>query len=73
MPILSAIILTAIVCAFIAFAVVLAWGEYQTRNIGQAADQDAGTQAEVQSLQQTADHFERARLAQAQATQGTRQ
>ena len=33
MSITDAFILTAIVAAFVAFGVVLAWGEYQTRNI----------------------------------------
>ncbi len=33
MPVTDAAVLTAIVAAFVAFGVVLAWGEYQTRNI----------------------------------------
>jgi hypothetical protein len=33
MPITDAIIVAAIVAAFIIFAVVLAWGEYQTRHL----------------------------------------
>jgi hypothetical protein len=33
MPIIDAVILTAIVAAFVAFGVVLAWGEHRTRNI----------------------------------------
>ncbi len=33
MPITDAVILTAIVAAFVAFGVILAWGEYQTRHI----------------------------------------
>jgi hypothetical protein len=32
MPMTDALILTAIVAAFVAFGVVLAWGQYQTRN-----------------------------------------
>ena len=32
MPLSDIIMLTAIVCAFCLFGVVLAWGEYQTRN-----------------------------------------
>jgi hypothetical protein len=32
MPITDAVIVAAIVAAFIVFAVVLAWGEYQTRH-----------------------------------------
>ena len=42
MPISTIIILAGIIAAFTLFAVVLAWGDYQTRNIGrerrQAAD-----------------------------------
>ncbi len=33
MPITDAVIVAAIVAAFIVFAVVLAWGEYQTRHL----------------------------------------
>jgi multisubunit Na+/H+ antiporter MnhC subunit len=33
MPITDALVLTAIVTAFVAFGVVLAWGEHRTRNI----------------------------------------
>ncbi|MGO9702881.1 MAG: hypothetical protein ACLPX7_26900 [Xanthobacteraceae bacterium] len=33
MPITDALILAAIVAAFVGFGVVLAWGEYQTRHI----------------------------------------
>lgn len=55
MPIISAAILAGIVFAFVAFAVVLAWGEYRTRNFSQAADAQAGTRAQVQSLKKTAD------------------
>ena len=33
MPITDALVLTAIVAAFVAFGVVLAWGQYQTRHI----------------------------------------
>jgi len=34
MPIMTIIILSAIVTAFALFGVVLAWGEMQTRNLG---------------------------------------
>ncbi len=33
MPVIDAAVLTAILTAFVAFGVVVAWGEYQTRNI----------------------------------------
>jgi len=33
MPITDAIIIAAIVAAFIVFGMVLAWGEYQTRHL----------------------------------------
>jgi len=33
MPILDALVLSLIIALFVAFAVVLAWGEYQTRNL----------------------------------------
>jgi hypothetical protein len=36
----SVIALSAIVMAFLLFAVVLAWGEYQTRNIVKDASKD---------------------------------
>lgn len=37
MPLTDAIIVTAIVAAFIVFGMVLAWGEYQTRHLGRPA------------------------------------
>jgi hypothetical protein len=36
MPLTSIIILAAIVVAFVLFAAVLAWGDYQTRDLGRA-------------------------------------
>ncbi len=33
MPVTDALILTAIVAAFVGFGVILAWGEHQTRHI----------------------------------------
>ena len=33
MPFTDALIVTAIVLAFVVFGAVLAWGEYQTRNL----------------------------------------
>ena len=41
MPITDAIIVAAIVAAFIVFAVVLAWGEYQTRHLSRPLAQEA--------------------------------
>ncbi len=35
MPVTNAIIVAAIVAAFIVFAIVLAWGDYQTRHLSQ--------------------------------------
>jgi hypothetical protein len=43
MPITSAFIIAAIVLAFIVFAVVLAWGDHQTRNLRRPARADAET------------------------------
>jgi hypothetical protein len=34
MPITSAIIVCGIVVVFVAFGVILAWGDYQTRHVG---------------------------------------
>ena len=36
MPVTDAIIIAAIVAAFVIFAMVLAWGEYQTRHLNPA-------------------------------------
>jgi hypothetical protein len=41
MPIADAIVVAAIVAAFIIFAVVLAWGEYQTRQLSRPLAQAA--------------------------------
>jgi len=41
MPITDAVIVAAIVAAFIVFAVVLAWGEYQTRHLSRPLAQAA--------------------------------
>ncbi len=41
MPVTDAIIVAAIVAAFIVFAVVLAWGEYQTRQLSRSHAQTA--------------------------------
>jgi hypothetical protein len=34
MPISSAIIVSGIIVVFVAFGVILAWGDYQTRRVG---------------------------------------
>ena len=33
MPLTTILVVTGIVCMFVLFAVVLAWGEYQTRHL----------------------------------------
>ncbi len=55
MPITSAVILAGIIFAFIVFAVVLAWGEYQTRHIARSGRQHSGTSAQVYSLKAAED------------------
>jgi len=42
MPMTDALTVAAIVAAFIVFAVVLAWGEYQTRGMRPPARQNTG-------------------------------
>ncbi len=54
MTMTSIIILAGIILAFAIFAVVLAWGEYQTRNISQSDPQKSGASAQVHSLKQIA-------------------
>jgi hypothetical protein len=41
MPITDAVIVAAIVVAFVIFGVVLAWADYQTRNLARPAPQSA--------------------------------
>jgi hypothetical protein len=59
MPIANMLILTGIVLAFVFFAGLLAWGDYQTRLVGRAAGQTAGqtarATAQIHSLQQVAE------------------
>ncbi|MDR3420638.1 MAG: hypothetical protein P4L80_05245 [Xanthobacteraceae bacterium] len=43
MPATDAVIIAAIVAAFIVFGAVLAWGDYQTRNLRRPARQGAET------------------------------
>jgi len=42
MPVFDAIVVAAIVIAFFIFAVVLAWAEYQTRNLPPATRPSTG-------------------------------
>jgi hypothetical protein len=61
MPIANMLILTGIVLAFVFFAALLVWGDYQTRLFGRAAGQQARVTAQVHSLKQVAqapDHKE---------------
>ncbi len=55
MPTTDIVILTAIISAFIVFGVVLAWGDYQTRQLGRqniaARDESPLTSAPQTDLQ----------------------
>jgi len=50
MPISTILILAVIIAAFTLFAVVLAWGDYQTRNVSRERRQSVGSKSQVQSL-----------------------
>jgi hypothetical protein len=54
MPITDIIIVSVITIAFVAFAVVLAWGDYQTSEIARASRERALTGAPIPSLKQNA-------------------
>lgn len=54
MPITSILILAIIIFAFVLFAVVLAWGERQTRHIGDANRRAAAASTHINSLKQGA-------------------
>jgi hypothetical protein len=54
MPITDIVIVSVIFCAFVVFAVALAWGDYQTREIARASRQRALTGAGVAALKQNA-------------------
>jgi hypothetical protein len=57
MSVVAILCLTAIVAAFALFAVVLAWGDYQTRNITHAPRNERaprGTAAGVATLREVA-------------------
>jgi hypothetical protein len=53
--------LGAIIGAFVAFAVVLAWGDYQTRNITHPVKQRQATQPGVATLKDAAANAQEAR------------
>ena len=54
MPITDVIVISVVIFAFIAFAVVLAWGDYQTREIARASRERALTGAHVAALKRGA-------------------
>jgi multisubunit Na+/H+ antiporter MnhC subunit len=54
MPIATIFIVTGIIFGFAAFAVALAWGEYQTRNIGRSGEQHSRISVQVHSLKKIA-------------------
>jgi hypothetical protein len=51
MPITTIIVLSAIVAAFALFAVVLAWGEIQTRHLDRGQRRGKSTEATVRGIQ----------------------
>jgi hypothetical protein len=50
MPVTDIVILSIIVFAFLVFAVALAWGDHQTRQIARASRERAPAAAEVASI-----------------------
>ena len=54
MPITDMLIVSAIITAFTIFAVTLAWGDYQTREIAQASRERAAANINVVPLRQDA-------------------
>ena len=54
MPIADVIIIAIILFAFVVFAVVLAWGDYQTRDIARASRERALSGLDVASRKRTA-------------------
>ena len=50
MPITDIVIVSIIILAFVTFAVALAWGDHQTREIARASRERALTGARVASL-----------------------
>jgi hypothetical protein len=54
MPIANMVILAGIVLAFIVFAAILAWGDYQSRLAGRDAGQQTRLAGQVHLLKQVA-------------------
>jgi hypothetical protein len=74
MPIANMLILTGIVLAFVFFAAILAWGDYQTRLVNRDLGQEARASAQIRSLKQAAqDVGRRAPATAGGATQETAQ
>jgi hypothetical protein len=63
MPITDIIIVSVITIAFLAFAVVLAWGDYQTRDIARASRERALSSTRGDSLKRRAGSDDRGALA----------
>lgn len=53
MPITDILIVSVIISAFAIFAIALAWGDYQTRDIARASRQRAAVSANVVALRST--------------------
>jgi len=68
MPITSMLIIAGIILMFVVFAAVLAWGEYQTRQIGRSGRQYAGASAQVNSLIKIVEDSNRGGSARKEAT-----
>ena len=49
MSVAAIICLSGIVAAFVSFAVVLAWGDYQTRDLGPARPSDGGSPRDIEA------------------------
>ena len=54
MPITSIVVVSAVIFAFVAFTVVLAWGDHQTREITRESRRRALSGAQVASLAEKA-------------------
>ena len=54
MPVTDIIVVCAIISAFAIFALVLAWGDYQTRKIARTSPERAASSVNVVSLRQNA-------------------
>jgi hypothetical protein len=62
MPITDIAVVCVIISAFAIFAAVLAWGDYQTRDIAQASRERAARDANVVPLKQNAASANAARV-----------